>query len=421
MAAKIPEKLKNADVQRFATRAAQLHNFKPIISYWCEYYILQQILNRGLHTADEECTTYATTLMDKLEQEKNESATNDAIVDDVAAKAYVENFALDTFERADKAQREDRVNRQTADTFQAAATFLDTLGIWGSLDAEQSAKSKFAKFHALRIARALKAGEDPNATNPKVERLPVPGEDELDAEMKDLEAKVAGGQERRGSSYLPPTVESAPESKQPSRPESTAPGIPFDPPQIPKTEPGDQPMASPGQGDVSPIESNERHNSIGGGYFPSVPGEPHTDTADAPAPSAETPLEPDFSEQPSAPSPTEFYQASHAPQAPTPSFAPIRPDRPPPEQMTAQPPAQPSPQPSPAFQPPPGSFPAPQIGFAQPTPPAHAPPIGGYKSDDESTMAAQKHAKWAISALNFEDVPTAVKELRLALQSLGAN
>jgi vacuolar protein sorting-associated protein VTA1 len=35
-------------------------------------------------------------------------------------------------------------------------------------------------------------------------------------------------------------------------------------------------------------------------------------------------------------------------------------------------------------------------------------------------MAAQKHAKWAISALNFEDVPTAVKELRIALQNLGA-
>jgi vacuolar protein sorting-associated protein VTA1 len=36
-------------------------------------------------------------------------------------------------------------------------------------------------------------------------------------------------------------------------------------------------------------------------------------------------------------------------------------------------------------------------------------------------MAAQKHAKWAISALNFEDVPTAVKELRIALQALGVS
>jgi vacuolar protein sorting-associated protein VTA1 len=33
---------------------------------------------------------------------------------------------------------------------------------------------------------------------------------------------------------------------------------------------------------------------------------------------------------------------------------------------------------------------------------------------------AQKHAKWAISALNFEDIPTAVQELRNALAMLGA-
>ena len=36
-------------------------------------------------------------------------------------------------------------------------------------------------------------------------------------------------------------------------------------------------------------------------------------------------------------------------------------------------------------------------------------------------VLAQKHAKWAISALAFEDVPTAVKELRIALRALGAN
>jgi vacuolar protein sorting-associated protein VTA1 len=33
---------------------------------------------------------------------------------------------------------------------------------------------------------------------------------------------------------------------------------------------------------------------------------------------------------------------------------------------------------------------------------------------------AQKHARWAISALNFEDADTAVKELRAALKTLGA-
>jgi hypothetical protein len=37
MAAPLPAKLKAAapDVQRFATRAAQLEKFRPIVSYWC--------------------------------------------------------------------------------------------------------------------------------------------------------------------------------------------------------------------------------------------------------------------------------------------------------------------------------------------------------------------------------------------------
>ncbi len=41
-------------------------------------------------------------------------------------------------------------------------------------------------------------------------------------------------------------------------------------------------------------------------------------------------------------------------------------------------------------------------------------------TDDVAIAKAQKHARFAISALNFEDAVTAVKELRAALQTLGA-
>jgi len=41
--------------------------------------------------------------------------------------------------------------------------------------------------------------------------------------------------------------------------------------------------------------------------------------------------------------------------------------------------------------------------------------------DDAAIAEAQKHARWAISALNFEDVATAVKELRIALGALGGD
>ena len=62
-------------------------------------------------------------------------------------------------------------------------------------------------------------------------------------------------------------------------------------------------------------------------------------------------------------------------------------------------------------------------GQSVPSQPAAPPPVvsqGNYLTDEEAILKAQKHARWAISALNFEDVNTAVKELRGALESLGA-
>lgn len=42
-----------------------------------------------------------------------------------------------------------------------------------------------------------------------------------------------------------------------------------------------------------------------------------------------------------------------------------------------------------------------------------------FKPDSDAMESCQKHAKWAISALNYEDVETAVAELKRALQALG--
>lgn len=42
---------------------------------------------------------------------KAEQIDNDAIVDDVAGKAYVEQFGLETLERAEKTMKQNRVSR----------------------------------------------------------------------------------------------------------------------------------------------------------------------------------------------------------------------------------------------------------------------------------------------------------------------
>lgn len=128
MAANIPAKLKAADLTRFCVRAAQLATVKPVASYWCkqfsmhvtsssrlirtgEYWIANQILSKGLHTADNETLLYTTDLMDKLERTKSENATNDAIMDDMAGQAYIEQFASETFDRADRAVHANKVTK----------------------------------------------------------------------------------------------------------------------------------------------------------------------------------------------------------------------------------------------------------------------------------------------------------------------
>lgn len=50
-------------------------------------------------------------LMDKLEKIKADNATNDAIVDDIAGQAYVEHFGLETFFRADRTVKANKVSK----------------------------------------------------------------------------------------------------------------------------------------------------------------------------------------------------------------------------------------------------------------------------------------------------------------------
>jgi len=93
---------------------------------------------------------YTTTLVNKLEDLKTQYSSDDAITDDVAGQAFVEQFGLDLFNRADNVVRANKTSRQTADTFLAASTILDLVHIWGTPSAEIASKVKFAKFHAVR-------------------------------------------------------------------------------------------------------------------------------------------------------------------------------------------------------------------------------------------------------------------------------
>lgn len=364
-------------------------------------------------------------------------------MDDATAQAYIEQFAQETLDRAERVIKAGKVTQQTASTFDAALTFFNLVNIWGPPDTETQQKIKYAKWNAARITRAIKEGKDPNETNPKKEDLP-PQQPSLDPTDPDVQALASPPAREQGQSHdqdqgqdqVPraATVEDAPDPD--LKRDSAGVSLPHTPvlPDPPASVPDDGELklpSAPGYGDEggsatspgyfdppptlpSPISppSNHPANYTPGGGAPSAP-QTWTPT---PPPVASSFAPPSAPSAPSAPSgPPTFAPSapSTAAVAPPPTFSP--------------PPANPTPRniPSPAVVPRP-VVPAP-TSFGNPGA-AHAVPAGlsqpapaTYTADDAAMSQAQKHAKWAISALNFEDVPTAVRELRRALESLGAS
>jgi vacuolar protein sorting-associated protein VTA1 len=330
--------------------------------------------------------------------------------------------------------RADHCIRSTADTLLAASTFLEVLSIWKKDEPEITSKTKYAKYHALRILKAIKAGEDPNLTNPVQETQQPTSPPALDPSDPEVQS-ITQPQQPSAGPYQP-YVESVPNTVQPSP--ALAPDV-SPPPLLPSAPTG---YTHASHNDVSPISqpASPRQGSVasvGGGYFPrtdapptftsenTAPGLPTAPSVDSTSMdtvmggSSDTPVS-QLPPAPIVPDASSFYQDAASSQNPFQSAAPAAPPQQFQSPFNTQPPPvfQPSPNPA-TFQKP--SPAPPHNPYSQPTaPPPASSAQGPFRNDEDSIREAQKHAKWAISALNFDDSATAVKELRIALNALGA-
>jgi vacuolar protein sorting-associated protein VTA1 len=235
------------------------------------------------------------------------------------------------------------------------------------------------------------------------------------------------------------------ESLHPSR----APSLPRPPPNdVSPLAPQDAASFYTGQNgkpDISPLNSpGERKPSIGGNYFPRVPSPTAISPSQPPAPPGQpsdmglpsAPSEPslppppsNFAQPPFQPPPAPIHHHGHF--LPQPSD-PSQPGVIPPNFMPQSAPRQQQPIAPPQLRqshgplPPVPSARGSVSSIQQSQPPAVQPFSASQSAvatsgevDEEKMMSAQKHARWAISALNFEDVPTAIRELRAALTDLG--
>ncbi|EDV95900.1 vacuolar protein sorting-associated protein VTA1 homolog [Drosophila grimshawi] len=310
-----PASLKS--IQHFLKLAQEHDTRDVVIAYWARLYALQVGLKASTQTAEE--TQLLLAIMDWLEQMKKQHADNEALTNDVAAQAHIENYALKLFLYADKQDREENFGKNVVKAYYSSGVLYDILLTFGELSEEALHNRKYAKYKAAYIHNCLKNGETP---------IPGPFPDDESAE---LDNQPGGSNDDNGGSS-----------------NSTPPDV-------------------------------------------SSPGAAAAD--DEPKPEDDEPVEP----------------ASPAPTSPS-VTAPTA------EEVLKNPNKLPSP---PVEEEKPGGF-EPYEPTAQPNPAIYQPivPVAGVQITPDQMIIAQKYCKYAGSALNYDDVKTAIENLQKALKLL---
>ncbi|KAK1119377.1 hypothetical protein K0M31_013210 [Melipona bicolor] len=153
----IPLPLKS--IQHYLKIASNHDQRDPVVSYWCRLYALQTGLKLSTKTPKE--TNFLMKLMDWLETTKKELHDNEAITNDIAAQAHLENWALKLFLFADKNDRAGNFGKNVVQSFFTAGLLYDVLTVFGELNEEATQNRKYAKWKAAYIHNCIKNNETP--------------------------------------------------------------------------------------------------------------------------------------------------------------------------------------------------------------------------------------------------------------------
>lgn len=153
----IPQSLKS--IQHYLKTASEHEGRDPVVTYWCRLYALQNALK--LDKKSEDARALLVALMDWLEKQKQLLSENDAITNDIAAQAHLENYALKLFTWADSQDRAAVFNKNVVKAFYTAGMLMDVLTTFGEHTDEIARNCKYAKWKAAYIHNCLKNGETP--------------------------------------------------------------------------------------------------------------------------------------------------------------------------------------------------------------------------------------------------------------------
>ncbi|KAF8983717.1 hypothetical protein BGZ46_009679 [Entomortierella lignicola] len=413
----VPEGLKS--IAPYLQRAAQLQ--EP------NYYAAKLAIPKA--SQDTSNKAFVVELLDTLEKQRKEIGENEAISNDLVGYAYIENFALKIFSKADDEDHAGQGSQKTAKNFVAAANFLDLLKVFGEIDSEVEQKIKYSKWRAAEIVKAIRDGRQP---------APPPGADKPKEASPDVNANIEGFESlnvnpsigadsianNSNAGYSPSNIPSV----VPAGTQSVTGGISGFPTISNFPSP---PLGSSSQGsNLGDFTNNtNNNNSLGNNNWgQQQPISPNMNQA-------QNFYDPTGSLQPQQPASTYTQPIFTPPAAPNSGYVPSNPTSPAPTNTQYgyggnslnnnnsfyQQPVVPN-------NLPPAQTPYGQAGFGSPSAPyqqpqqapSNAQPYASVPMILDPTVNAQvqKHCKWTVSALTYDDIPTAVDNLEKALALL---
>eukprot|EP00008_Paramoeba_atlantica_P015114 CAMPEP_0201492568 /NCGR_PEP_ID=MMETSP0151_2-20130828/33701_1 /ASSEMBLY_ACC=CAM_ASM_000257 /TAXON_ID=200890 /ORGANISM="Paramoeba atlantica, Strain 621/1 / CCAP 1560/9" /LENGTH=405 /DNA_ID=CAMNT_0047879449 /DNA_START=23 /DNA_END=1240 /DNA_ORIENTATION=+ len=391
------------EIQKYLDLAEQLEQFDPKASYHCRFYFMQKGCKLSSeHPSDVPLRRALEKELQKLEETKDQFGNREDGLECVAT------VALKIFKHANGCEEKGEKSEQVSRDYMTASDLLDVCRQFaeGNLSPEHQKIQKTAKWRAVEVLKEMKQPKP--AGGPPQQDLNFPAAPSADLSFP---TPPSGGNTQQPPGYSNgvgqhPQFPNAPHGF-PNAPQGQQPQFPNTPQGNPQFPNGHHPSSQPqtfGSDLVFPSPP-----SVGGSQpqqpDPFFPTPPSSSGLDFPTPPSGTqPPSSDFGLSfPTPPSGTQ----QKAPPAGGKQVLPTAPPQ-------YQPP--PSQQP-PAAQPPPSQ---PGVGgtsgFNYGAYPVSKPKTGN--TSDKDLETAHKYAKQAASALQFDDVPTAISKLEAALELL---
>ncbi|KAK8691157.1 hypothetical protein V6N13_074676 [Hibiscus sabdariffa] len=398
----------------YLQRADELQKHDPLVAYYCRLYAMEKGLKIPNSERTKTTSSLLVSLMNQLEKDKKTVKLGPE------DNLHLEGFALNVFSKADKQDRAGRADLNTAKTFYAASIFFQIINQFGPLQPDLEQKQKYAVWKAADIRKAIKEGRKPVPGPPNGdEDLSVPSSTTHDAyDLGPHEPAVTSHQQSSDQSpqfheannqhyaNIPPSSQfhdkidgQHPSNISPSTPHSfPSAGFPSH----------DQSYPQEPQRDFRPFPGNRSENTTyPQSYYPQPyqqDQQPHFPDS---YPSHEAPSYsypnfqsyPNFSESslPSAPSHyPSVHQGSETPYSP--HSAPPTTNNPSTIQYSSSGRNGKISEPSPTTQ---------EYQYDS-----------NYQPPPEKLVEAHKAARFAVGALAFDDVPTAVEHLKKSLELL---